>query len=451
MGRLLRIVTLTMASIVIVVAIFMLYIESANGKLKTYGKGTEAIFSVCLRGKAEGGQLIAYRIPQNEWGGGSLCYVLVNTENGDGARAVGKKIKETAKKKAIGDWGAFGPLGAGNCLFFSTSEVYTFGGTERGLDLPAPPVFLSGSSYEQGRHVRLHWRNGDDPYDKIGFPTKTFLVEGDRTHLDTSKEKWLPPIYRRRWFGVGYTNVARSDPEVAGVEFRGTPSPAMAVHINGHSQEELYAIPFAGGLAPNWLGWVHGGSREEDLKLCEGTRKRVLKALEGHTVKKPEEKPFYQIIRPKAAGVSGGIWRKFLGLTPGHKYRVSVILSTLKKDEAEGDWAFSFHAIPDGAAGKDLTPKQMAGKTALPDGSSGPKAGRIVRYDADHTTEGKWIKSTTAPDDRSPGREIGDITLPEGVTSISLWARHSGENSTGVGYLWVKLEDLSMELPEETE
>ncbi|MBS3763506.1 MAG: hypothetical protein KGZ25_09425, partial [Planctomycetes bacterium] len=129
----------------------------------------------------------------------------------------------------------------------------------------------------------------------------------------------------------------------------------------------------------------------------------------------------------------------------------SVILSTLKMDEAEGDWAFSFHATPDGAEGKDLTPEQMAGKTPLPDGSSGLEAGRLVRYDADHTTEGKWIKSTTDPDDRSPGREIGDITLPEGVTSISLWARHSGENSTGVGYLWVKLEDLSMERPEETE
>ncbi|MFP4029412.1 MAG: hypothetical protein ACLFWL_16615 [Candidatus Brocadiia bacterium] len=87
----------------------------------------------------------------------------------------------------------------------------------------------------------------------------------------------------------------------------------------------------------------------------------------------------------------------------------------------------------------------------MPDGSSGPRAGRLVRYGPDHTTEGKWIKSITAPDDRSPGREIGDITLPAGVTSISLWARHSGENSSGVGYLWVKLEDLSMEGPEETE
>jgi hypothetical protein len=43
-----------------------------------------------------------------------------------------------------------------------------------------------------------------------------------------------------------------------------------------------------------------------------------------------------------------------------------------------------------------------------------------------------------------PGREIGDITLPEKVDTITVWLRHQAEDSKGVGYLWIKLEDLSM-------
>jgi hypothetical protein len=161
-------------------------------------------------------------------------------------------------------------------------------------------------------------------------------------------------------------------------------------------------------------------------------------------IQKPTDKPFYQIVKTKKPEGKAGIWRKFLGLTPGHKYRVTALLNTLDMDKAKGQWSFSFHAARNAPGGKDFTPEQMSGEAALPDGSKGEKAGRIVCYGPGQTTTREWVYSSTDPAQRCPGREIGDITLPEKVDTITVWLRHQAEDSKGVGYLWIKLEDLSM-------
>ena len=69
-----------------------------------------------------------------------------------------------------------------------------------------------------------------------------------------------------------------------------------------------------------------------------------------------------------------------------------------------------------------------------------PAAGRVALYGPGVTTNGKWEKRST--DKPGPGLEIKNITLPDNVTSITVWLRHSGANPSGVGMDWIKLEDV---------
>jgi hypothetical protein len=163
--------------------------------------------------------------------------------------------------------------------------------------------------------------------------------------------------------------------------------------------------------------------------------------LPNSFITEPDEKPFYQIVKTAKVGIQGGVWRRFLGLNPGHTYKVEVRLNTLQMGDCTNEWAYSFHAAYDHAGGQGLTTNQLAGVAALPDGSKGPAAGRVALYGPGVTTKGKWEKRST--DKAGPGLEIKDITLPDNVTSITVWLRHSGADSTGVGMDWIRLEDVT--------
>ena len=153
----------------------------------------------------------------------------------------------------------------------------------------------------------------------------------------------------------------------------------------------------------------------------------------------PDDKPFFQLIKTTDSNAQAGIWRKFLGLAPGHTYRLYARLNTLAMDEAKADWFYSLHAAYNTRGGADFTAEQLSGNVALPDGSKGNAAGRIVHYEKGSTTKGKWIQSATG----DPTSDVKDIALPAGIDTITVWVRHSGASSTGVGIDWVKLEDIA--------
>ena len=192
------------------------------------------------------------------------------------------------------------------------------------------------------------------------------------------------------------------------------------------------------GLAPNWSCWSDG---PPDACKCEqGIKTDVDMNVRGE----PYEKPLYQLIKTTRSGVQGGVWRRFLGLKPGHTYKIEVLLNTLQMDACTNAWAFSFHAAHDNPDGTGLTVPQMAGRAALPDGSKGEKAGCVALYKPGVTTKGEWVKrSTNKP---GPGLEIKNITLPADVRSITVWLRHSGENSSGVGMDWIRVEEVATRL-----
>jgi len=137
-----------------------------------------------------------------------------------------------------------------------------------------------------------------------------------------------------------------------------------------------------------------------------------------------------------------GVKRKFLGLAPGHTYRISARLSTLELDSAKENWSFSLYAAYNAPGGADLAVEQLGGLAELPDGNKGGAAGRIALYEPGLTTNGTWEERSTGKEWR--GLVAPDITLPRGVDTMTVWVRHRGVDSTGVGIDWVKIEDLSV-------
>jgi hypothetical protein len=88
--------------------------------------------------------------------------------------------------------------------------------------------------------------------------------------------------------------------------------------------------------------------------------------------------------------------------------------------------------MPDKPDKKELTANQMSGLEVLPNGETGPQAGRIAEYGPGKlTVKDEYIIHSA------------DITLPEDSNSITVWLRHTGKGTSGVGFDWIKLEDLN--------
>lgn len=305
---------------------------------------------------------------------------------------------------------------------------YGFAGTERGLGIPEAPPSLSCTYYPEDDHVVLQWTNPEQGYEVMavvidGFTCISCAIPGsaDRYVLDwrgraiDSVDFWL----------IGCRN--------------GIPSNAAAIHLSGSSQDERFGIPFTGVVAPNWTTFTMGETNAVHFE--QGVRQGFInaKGQEAYnSINHPATKPFYQVIKIASPNVVAGVKRKFLGLTPGHTYRVSARLSTLEMDSAQPDWSVSLHAAYNPPGGADLTTEQLSGLAMVPDGSKGAAAGRIALYQPGLTTNRNWHERSTGKEWR--GLAAPDITLPPGVDTITVWIRCSGLGTFGTD--WVKLEDL---------
>ena len=312
---------------------------------------------------------------------------------------------------------------AGNTLTLPSAGLrFGFSGTDKGLVSLKPVLSVSGSYDREKHQVRVSWINPPEQYDAI-------VVGGPSGYS-------FPPN-TTNW--VYACDPSERDHMASGlvVGKRGnTLSPPASIIINKDSQEELDTYPFYMGLAPNW-SWWSDGPMADACKCEQGIKANVDMNVRGD----PSDKPLYQIVRTTQSGVQGGVWRRFLDLKPGNTYKIEVRLNTLLMDACTNTWAFSFHAAHDNPDGTGLSVPQMAGRVALPNGSKGAKAGCGALYEPGVTTKGKWVKrSTNQP---GPGLEIKNITLPTDVTSITVWLRHSGENSSGVGMDWIRVEDVT--------
>jgi hypothetical protein len=90
----------------------------------------------------------------------------------------------------------------------------------------------------------------------------------------------------------------------------------------------------------------------------------------------------------------------------------------------------------------------MAGLDALPLGSKGLAAGRLALFDSSLTTKGKFVEISTSGElSRTTSKakaEATDITLPQGVNSITVWVRCVSSAGLSAAIDWISLEDLSI-------
>jgi len=293
---------------------------------------------------------------------------------------------------------------------------YVFAGTEKGMGIPKPPMSLSCSYNPDKDQIVLHWVNPPGGYESIAIVRDGFAGSGHSGTLTGY-------VFDRK--GRAISDMSFCVVGLCG----GVPSNVAVVHLSKNSQDELFSIPFTDGVAPNWTRW--STSTDPNVTELRQATKSDVANRKVNIIRGPDDKPFFQMIRTKSPKVIAGVRRKFLGLTAGHTYRLSARLNTLEMDSCKTEWSFALHAACNAPGGGDLTTMQLAGAAALPDGSSGPAAGRIASYSPTATTKGKWVEHST------------DITLPAGVDTITVWVRHSGADTTGVGIDWVKLENLS--------
>jgi hypothetical protein len=363
---------------------------------------------------------------------------VVETVKGEPADRVARRLAD-----AIYDTDAFGWYAmarwSGPPIRFATSsggtirglpgtrDQYIIAGTENGLGIPPAPTCLTCNYSPSAQTVVLRWRNPPGGYDSIDLICNwhNYDERGVRL-LPGASETYTLDV--QRW-----PNMA-SDLDLWLVGRRkGIPSNAAGMHVSNNVQEELFGIPFTNGTAPNWTAWSLEGP--DGTKPEMATRETYVPKPKRlyEPISSADRKPYQQMIRATGeAGGTGGVSRTFLGLLPGHTYRITVRLNTVSSTLKDNpDWSCSFHAVACGPGKSILTARQMAGLDALPDGSDGLAAGRVCLYDAHETTRGRYNEC------------VKEITVPEGADSITVWLRFASKKKGGaVAMDNIKLEDL---------
>jgi hypothetical protein len=409
--------TVSIALVVIVLSVTMNYAGSAEGAA-TDGYANDGRMVIPLTGAATGGQLIIAE-PMNR----NMRTAVIETRAGESAQSVAARAAAYIDQNNPFEWGGAFVPGKGRVMADGgTIRLpglgYVLAGTERGLGIPVPPHSVSCTSDSGKRQLVVRWENPSGGYDKIAMianyadfsRTGGGLTDGNSTSyvFDLSEHATMDTNDLDIWV-IGMKN--------------GLNSSAGGIHVtaNGRIQQELLGLPFADGVSPNWQKWSYGTALGNESIVCRknenyrdnyGNRRSPIKIVDS--------KPYKQVLRTPRGGTIG-IWRQFLGLVPGHTYRISARLNVPDSDPNEKDWSFSLHAVPD-RKGAGLSAQQMGGLAALPDGKSGPEAGAVVRYGPGMTTKGKYEMKGTS------------IVLPAESSSITVWLRLSGRNTGGVEF-----------------
>jgi len=401
-----------------------------------------AEYELTFKGVASGGTLVLAKTRNRN----QSCMVI-ETSVGELAESVARRLadainashaayrRKSSKEHILWVGGYQATASKGTLILGGGIDAYTLAGTETGLGIPPPPLFLTCSYDETAEKVLIQWVNPEDVYDFI-------LVQCYWTDFDHHFSKRVDGTSTSFVIDRKQIPVNIDDFNVLVIGFRDDiPSNAGAIHLRGHCQEEAYGIPFTAGTAPNWSPWSTA-EKIDKTSLEQGGKYTNLRFYNPASALLT--KPFYQVIKPPPQGGMHGVYRKFLGLTPGHTYRLTACLSTLEMDSVQGDWSLSLCAVPNGPEGKDLSVQQLAGLAALPNGRGGPEAGRITMYNRNNTTKSDFVLVFSG-DEVVGGAKSSHITLPSGVDTITVWVRFSCSDPNGkAGFSGVKLEDISV-------
>lgn len=384
--------------------------------------------NITLKGKATGSTLIFGTLMDR-----NTDFVSIETLPGETGEAVVYKLAKAIVYSdailEISEWSntdkekKLAEMADGDILRLAEFPpgTYFLAGDEKGFGIPQPPLFLSCTYDKTKDEIVLNWENPINSYDYIFFNHRR--ISGTSTSLRISRQQTI-------------VDINDLDIRVFGVR-NNLPSNITAIHIEskGAIQSELFGVPFTDGIAPNWKAWGTGENVEKDA-FRQGGKYTNMKMY--NPVLSLSTKPFYQIIRGSKNGDVHGIYRKFLGLTPGHTYRIISSLTTLDMNDTTGNnWSVSLCAAYNQTKDKDLTSQQMAGLSAIPNDEKGARVKEIASFGKGRkNTQGKFSVLCSDP--------ASYITLPQDVNTITVWVRFDCNDPNGkIGFSGVRLEDIT--------
>ncbi|MHC4154527.1 MAG: hypothetical protein ACYST6_06350 [Planctomycetota bacterium] len=423
----------------IVCGAILVTIVTFSGRERLLGESVMLTADVAFDGKASGGTLVLTRTRNRNQG-----YVVIETSPGEAGESVARRLADAINTEDPFQWNVLLTEGEPMQVAAQGNRIsglpgptanYALGGTERGLSIPEPPLFLSCRYDERADEINLKWVNPPSGYDSIivtcygrGFDQ---IVLRERLAGDVQS------------YTIQHTTNLTNEmaARVAGY-CKGMSSNQAAIQMHGYRQQETYGIPFARGVAPNWAGWTTAASGGADAFEQGDKFPKSFRYADASTLL---TKPFYQVIKAPGAGAANGVWRKFLGLTGGHTYRIAGCINTLQMGSVKGDWSASFHAAYNPPDGKNLTPKQLAAVLVLPSGEKASEAGAIVSYKQGNSTNGSW-KLVFTGEKTLKGVQTPHVTLPADVDTLTVWVRFNCADPNGkIAFSGVSLEDITAE------
>jgi hypothetical protein len=391
-------------------------------------------FALTLKGSANGGTLVLGNTLNR-----NASFVAIQTEEGEPAELVTEHLAlAVVSSNSLFDWPHNLDRGERVSRILVDNSIklpgypgmYFLAGTETSLGIPEPPLFLSATYDRDADTLVFTWVNYDQDYDAL-------ILRLRWKNYDSGHRQQLPGSLTSWTIDRGKVPVDLDDVDCWLVAIRdGIPSSPAAIRVSsqGAAQDELFGIPFTRGVAPNWKSWSTGCT--DDMRGIVSSERPGLAPTPGkryNPAKEPSKKPFVQLLKTPAGGGTVGVHRRFLGLRPGHTYRLTTRMNTLAMDPNDTTWSYSLHMTPHGPRDEVLNAQHFAGTRALPNQQIGPAAGRVAEYRRS-TTQKEYIKQS------------GELTLPTGADSITVWLRYSStKETTGVSLDWIKLEDLTMQ------
>ena len=432
---------------------------------------------IAFRSAAKGGTLLLGK------------YSIVTTE-GETAESVVKRLAdEIGSDKTVGnvDFGkpareAIPDMASGNILKIPGNlGFWCLAGTETGLGIPQLPVFLSCTYNESLDKHQIRWQNPQTLTENdliyLRWHYQLFEKQNNRGTLESNSSFSLQGLqindavfvpatttsytidkpsnvkdYFRYMSSVSINAsimVLRFESPASAMVKKGIPPldhpyktcnsidenvipsniASIKVIDKGMTQEDSLTNAFTGIVASNWIAW--------------GTDEIIDKDAFGQG---RDNGPCYQIINAPAENHSHGVYRKFLGLTPGHTYMITARLSTLDMYSIKSDWSFSLQAVAGNENDSELTAGQMAGTEALPDGRIGGTAAVIASFGPGKTINKNFMDFGNSEIKKYLGGAIiePNITLPSDADEITVWWRFSCNDPKGrVGFSSIKVSDVT--------
>jgi hypothetical protein len=409
----------------------------ALGFGKVAGESSMATTRFTLVGESAGGVMVVTPLPA---AGGTYAKFVVTNAPGDSAAVVLRRLaRELALNHHGGELAGAG-TDAGECLLLPggyslpvegkrlQSPYWVVGGNDGGCGIPPAPVFLT-CTWETNL-VTLRWCN-EAVYDSIwvlggsvrSTPLAVLSGSADRCVLDGG-----------RLAAAGLRGGPARELTVAVVGMKnGVPSTAAALRLSdGKRQECLSNLPFAHGVMPGFRFWSQSAAGQ--------------RVSRSQAIQPPETAPndsrlhrlrFGQIIQSDA-GFEAGLYRRWLGLTPGGDYRLS--LQTGKASATVSGVVVTAHAVPLRATAGDLTAAQMAGDDLLPNGTRDLQAIELAAWSVARRAD---VPETGAPVGLvAPPVQGRTFRLAAEEDSIACWIWVA---STEAAEIMLMLESLALE------